>query len=168
MGIFTSTLRTALHNTFRYGQGTRDMAGEKGLTTEEFGWAMATNGLFIVLLQPLAVSWAERFTQARVLAEGLTVDAPRMRRNLESTGGLIVAEAVMMGLAPVLGRGEAHHVVHHACDVALAEGISLAAALARDATVSARLSAADIATLTDPAGYLGMAGAFVDRVLARV
>jgi MFS family permease len=40
----------------------------KGLTTEEFGWAMATNGLFIVLLQPLAVKWAERFTQARVLA----------------------------------------------------------------------------------------------------
>jgi len=123
--------------------------------------------------EPLAIGQAcllshGALAQARVLAEGLTVDAPRMRRNLESTGGLIVAEAVMMGLAPVLGRGEAHHVVHHACDVALAEGISLAAALARDATVSARLSAADIATLTDPAGYLGMAGTFVDRVLARV
>ena len=45
-------------------------------------------------------------------------------RNLEATGGLIVAEAVMMGLAPQLGRGEAHHVVKHACDVALAEAHS--------------------------------------------
>ena len=33
---FIVTLRRAVHNTFRYGQGTRDMAGENGLTTEQF------------------------------------------------------------------------------------------------------------------------------------
>lgn len=33
---FTKTLRLALHNTFRYGQGTRDMAGPTGFTTEDF------------------------------------------------------------------------------------------------------------------------------------
>lgn len=33
---FTQTLRTALHNTFRYGQGTRDMSGPSGFTTEDF------------------------------------------------------------------------------------------------------------------------------------
>jgi isocitrate dehydrogenase len=33
---FTKTLKSALHNTFRYGQGTRDMAGPSGLTTEDF------------------------------------------------------------------------------------------------------------------------------------
>lgn len=33
---YTTTLRLALHNTFRYGQGTRDMAGPTGYTTEEF------------------------------------------------------------------------------------------------------------------------------------
>ena len=33
---YTSTLRTALHNTFRYGQGTRDMSGPSGFTTEDF------------------------------------------------------------------------------------------------------------------------------------
>lgn len=33
---YTKTLRLALHNTFRYGQGTRDMAGPIGFTTEEF------------------------------------------------------------------------------------------------------------------------------------
>jgi len=104
---------------------------------------------------------------ARVLAEGLTVDAARMRRNLDSTGGLIVAEAVMMGLAPVMGRGEAHHVVHHACDVALAEGIPLATALLRDPQVADKLTPAEVERLTDPAGYLGAAEAFVDRVVAR-
>ena len=33
---FTKNLVKALHNTFRYGQGTRDMAGPSGLTTENF------------------------------------------------------------------------------------------------------------------------------------
>jgi hypothetical protein len=33
---FATTLRQALHNTFRYGQGTRDMCGPTGFTTEDF------------------------------------------------------------------------------------------------------------------------------------
>jgi len=104
--------------------------------------------------------------QARSIAEGMVVDAARMRRNLELTHGLIVAEAVMMGLAPHLGRGEAHHVVKHACDVALAEGIGLADALAREPAVTEKLDRVAIEHLTDPAGYLGSADAFIDRVVA--
>ena len=107
-------------------------------------------------------------SQARFIAEGLVVDAARMRRNVDATGGLIVSEAVMMGLAPVFGRGESHHIVNDACDLAIAEGIGLTAALMRDARVSAKLDEAAIARMTDPAAYLGSAGAFVDRVLARV
>lgn len=33
---FNETLRLSLHNTFRYGQGTRDMCGPTGFTTEDF------------------------------------------------------------------------------------------------------------------------------------
>jgi 3-carboxy-cis,cis-muconate cycloisomerase len=102
---------------------------------------------------------------AGAIAEGLVIDAQRMRRNLDLTGGLILAEAVMMGLAPHIGRGEAHHVVKHACDIALAEHIPLADALARDAGVASRLDRAAIERLTDPARYLGSADAFIDRVL---
>jgi 3-carboxy-cis,cis-muconate cycloisomerase len=105
---------------------------------------------------------------ARSIAEGMVVDAARMRRNLDATGGLIVAEAVMMGLAPKLGRGEAHHVVKHACDAALAEAIPLAAALRREAAVTAVLDDAAIARLVDPSAYLGSTDAFIDRVLAAV
>jgi len=103
--------------------------------------------------------------QALTIAEGMTVDTVRMRKNLDSTGGLIVAEAVMMGLAPVLGRGAAHDVVHHACDVALAEGISLAEALGREPAVT--LDPAAVARLTEPSNYLGACGVFIDRVRAR-
>lgn len=102
----------------------------------------------------------------KAIAQGMVVDAARMRANLDITHGLIVSEAVMMGLAPVLGRGEAHHVVKHACDVALTEGVSLADALERDPAVAARLDRAAIERLIDPANYLGSTQGFIDRVLA--
>jgi 3-carboxy-cis,cis-muconate cycloisomerase len=105
--------------------------------------------------------------QARFLAEGLQVDAARMRANLEATGGMIMGEAVMMGLAPVLGRAEAHHMVNDACDAVRAEGISLAAALSRIPAIAARLDATQVEAMTSPANYLGSAGAFTDRVVAR-
>lgn len=104
---------------------------------------------------------------ARAIAEGMVVDVARMRANLDLTGGLIVAEAVMMGLAPVLGREAAHHVVKDACDAALSERITLAEALARDPVVAARLDSGAIARLVDPSLYLGSTAAFIDRVLAR-
>lgn len=102
----------------------------------------------------------------RAIAEGLVVDAERMRANLDITHGLIVSEAVMMGLAPVLGRGEAHHVVKHACDLALSERISLADALERDPKVTAKLDRAAIERMIEPSNYLGSAQAFIERVLA--
>ena len=103
---------------------------------------------------------------ARSIAEGVVVDAARMRRNLEATGGMIMAEAVMMGLAPELGRESAHHAVKHACDTALAEGMGLADALEREREISGKLDRGAIERLTEPANYLGSAQAFTDRVLA--
>jgi 3-carboxy-cis,cis-muconate cycloisomerase len=123
--------------------------------------------------EPLAIPQALLLThgaldQARQIAQGMTVDGARMRRNLDATGGAIMAEAVMMGLAPKLGRGAAHDAVHHACDVALAERIPLAEALGRDEAVSSRLGPDAIGRITDPSTYLGSAGLFVDRVLERL
>ena len=71
--------------------------------------------------------------QARFMLEGLIVDAGRMRRNLDLTGGLIVAEAVMMALAQHTGRQAAHDIVYGACRAALDKGTTLLAELERDA-----------------------------------
>jgi 3-carboxy-cis,cis-muconate cycloisomerase len=102
----------------------------------------------------------------RAIADGIVVDAPRMRANLGITRGLIVSEAVMMGLAPLLGRSEAHHAVKHACDTALAENISLADVLERDREIASRLDRKAIENLIDPANYLGSTQAFIDRLIA--
>jgi 3-carboxy-cis,cis-muconate cycloisomerase len=103
-----------------------------------------------------------------VLAEGLTVDAPKMRRNLDLHEGLIMAEAVMMALAEAIGRDTAHHVVQEACDRAIERKRPLAEMLAEDSAVKPHLDRAALDRLTDPASYLGECDAVVDRVLARV
>ena len=55
-----------------------------------------------------------------------------MAENLDISRGLIVAEAVMMGLAPQIGRQEAHDVVYDSCRLANEKGITLADALSAD------------------------------------
>ncbi len=104
--------------------------------------------------------------QARFLLAGLIVDEERMRRNLGLSKGLIVAEAVMMGLAPHTGRQEAHDLVYAACRIVNQSGGTLAEALAKDPAITAHLTPAEIERLTDPVHYLGMAPQMVDRALA--
>ena len=111
---------------------------------------------------------AGAMAHALAIASGMTIDAARMRRNLDLGGGLIMAEAVSTGLAPVMGRAAAHHALQRVSDRAIAEGKTLAQALRDDAEVRAHLSDEQIDRLTDPAAYLGSAGAFVDRVVARI
>lgn len=105
--------------------------------------------------------------QARFALGGLIVDGDRMRANLGISRGLIVAEAVMMGLAPSIGRQAAHDVVYDACRDANETGASLADALARIPAVTRHFDRATIDRLTDPANYLGVAPQMVDRALAR-
>jgi 3-carboxy-cis,cis-muconate cycloisomerase len=104
--------------------------------------------------------------QARFLLGGLCVDAGRMAENLAMTHGLIVAEAVMMGLAPYTGRTEAHDLVYDACRAALEAGRPLLEVLLQTPAVAGPRGAERLRQLTDPANYLGAAPAMVDRLLA--
>lgn len=105
--------------------------------------------------------------QAKTLLAGLVVDPDAMRRNLACTRGLVMAEAVMMGLAPVLGRQRAHDEVYAACRDALGSGEHLLDALLRRPAVAGAVPRERLAALCEPPNYLGSAGAMVDRVLAR-
>jgi 3-carboxy-cis,cis-muconate cycloisomerase len=104
--------------------------------------------------------------QAKFALGGLIVDEAQLAKNLDISRGLIVAEAVMMGLAPQLGRQEAHDVVYDACRRANEQHISLKDALSADPNVTSRIDGATIERLTSPGNYLGLAPQMVDRVLA--
>ncbi|GAA4163738.1 3-carboxy-cis,cis-muconate cycloisomerase [Phytohabitans flavus] len=87
----------------------------------------------------------------------LRADTARMRANLDLTGGALLAERVSAALAPKVGASEAHDLVREA----VASGRPLAEALA------GHLDPDQLASLLDPASYVGAAPALTDRALKR-
>jgi len=104
--------------------------------------------------------------QTEFMMGGLIVDPVRMAKNLGMTHGLIVAEAVMMGLAPHTGRNEAHDLVYDACRKAIENDRPLYDVLLEVPEVAGPLGPEALKALTDPANYLGAAQAMIDCVLA--
>ena len=104
--------------------------------------------------------------QTRFVLEGLEVDPAAMRRNLDLTHGLVMSEAVMMGLGPHIGREYAHDLVYDICRAAVEQRRPLLDLLAENPQISKHLDRAALARLCDPANYLGQSGVMVDRVLA--
>ena len=111
------------------------------------------------------ITTAGSLSQARELLDGLEVDTDRMRANLDITSGLIVSEAVMMELAPHMGRQVAHDVVYDACRDAVQQNKSLYEILSKMAQITDALPDEEIRAMCDPANYTGLAGEMVDRML---
>jgi len=100
------------------------------------------------------------------IAEGLEADVIRMRANLDTTRGLIMAESVTFALAEKLGKSEAHHLVEAASKKAVAEKKALRDVLAGDPKVTQQLDAKKIADLFEPMSYQGVSQTMIDRLLA--
>ncbi len=97
------------------------------------------------------------------LMSGLVVDADRMRRNLDLTGGLVTAERIAYAAAPRVGLVAARRVVEHAAARAGSEGVAFRQALADSEGLGLTLD--EIDALLDPATGLESAAALVERVL---
>src|SRR5204863_5905751 len=106
--------------------------------------------------------------QARFVVSGLEVDARRMREVLDITNGLVVSEAVMMGLGRYLGREYAHDLVYDICREAIRQKRPLLDLLAENNEITKHLGRAELTRLCDPANYLGQSRVMVDRVLESV
>jgi 3-carboxy-cis,cis-muconate cycloisomerase len=116
-----------------------------------------------------AVNGALAYTGGAVAAlreslRHLEVRPERMRRNLDAGGGLVMAEAVTTALVEAgLGRDEAHGLVRGVAT----QGRSFREAVLGEPRIADALGAEGVDRALDPASYLGSAGAFVDRALAR-
>ncbi|MFZ0094011.1 MAG: 3-carboxy-cis,cis-muconate cycloisomerase [Pseudolabrys sp.] len=108
---------------------------------------------------------AGALAQTRFLVEGLQVNEKKMRENLDITKGLIMSEAVMMGLGADLGRNKAHDLVYDICRDVVKTGRPLIDLLAENKEISKHADRKKLEKLVDPANYLGVAGEMVDRVL---
>ncbi|MGY6564104.1 MAG: class-II fumarase/aspartase family protein [Halomonadaceae bacterium] len=107
-------------------------------------------------------------SQSLDILRDLDVDAAQMRVNLNLCGGLLMAEAVMMGVAPIIGRNEAHNLVFAAAGRANDAGKTLREIIIQDEALMRHLSLERLDELLDPANYTGSAGAMVDQVLAKL
>lgn len=104
--------------------------------------------------------------QALQVIPGLQVDAERMAINLQSTKGLVLAEAVSIALAQRIGRDAAHHLVEQCCRRAVEQGAHLRQVLGETPQVSEQFSSDELDRLLDPAHYLGQARHWVERAVA--
>ena len=100
--------------------------------------------------------------------QGLKLDPQRMRKNLDLSGGLIMAEAVMLSLGATLGRQHAHDVVYDAAQAAFVENKAFGDVLSTDPRVTERLDSADIAKLMDPTEYCGLSAMLAREAVQRV
>jgi 3-carboxy-cis,cis-muconate cycloisomerase len=106
--------------------------------------------------------------EARGLAEGLVVNADRMRQNLDATQGLLFADAVAARLAPSLGRNRAHEIVEQAADQVRTSGSSLLDVLKTDPELSRDVPDDVLSAAFDLGPSVEAAAAWVDRALAEV
>lgn len=97
--------------------------------------------------------------------QGFEVNVEHMQQNLECTNGLIMAEAVMMALAPKIGRLTAHHVVEAACKTAVAQNQHLSQVVSQLDEVKAQFSQDEIVEIFKPENYLGNIQQQIDAVL---
>jgi 3-carboxy-cis,cis-muconate cycloisomerase len=96
---------------------------------------------------------------------GLEVDAAQMLRNIDMTNGLVMSEAVMMGLGPYIGREYAHDLVYDICREAIKQKRHLLDLLAEHPKINKHVTREQLVGFCNPMNNLGQAGVMVDSVL---
>jgi adenylosuccinate lyase len=80
---------------------------------------------------------------------------------------VIAAEAVMMDLAPCLGRQKAHDVVYEACKSAIENNRNLLDVLQETPALDGILTPEKLANLCGPLQYMGASQMMVDQIVKR-
>jgi 3-carboxy-cis,cis-muconate cycloisomerase len=119
-----------------------------------------------IVLPEIFMLAAGALAQTRFVVEGLQVNEKKMRENIFITKGLIMSEAVMMGLGDKMGRNYAHDVVYDICRDVVKTGRPLIDLLEENEEIKKHADRKALEKMVDPANYLGVAGEMVDRVLA--
>jgi adenylosuccinate lyase len=131
--------------------------GEDDHRQGETAWSFAPE---VCLLMGAQLELSQR------LLATLVVKPENMRGNLERSGGVVLSEAVMMALAQRIGRDRAHALVLRVSREARARKVPFREAVAAHPGVRRLLSPRRLAAALDYRNSLGLAGHFVDEVLA--
>lgn len=124
----------------------------------------ATSGWQIewLTLPQMVILTTAALNKSVFLSENLAVDTAQMRRNVTASNGLIIAEALNLALAPVMGRTESKHIISAACTIAQKQTRHLVDVVREQIGASISL---DWERLRSEASYLGASNTFIDQVL---
>ena len=113
-------------------------------------------------LAEIAILGASLVEGCARLVEGLTVDTAAMQRNLDASGGLILSEAIMMELAPLIGRHKAHDLLYDVAMERVRTGRPFVELLSKHKLLAPHVAKLDLQRLLDPRAYLGDAISMAD------
>lgn len=114
-----------------------------------------------ILVDDILVKMTNVFTNLVVFPEN-------MKKNLESSQGLIMAESVMMALTKKgIGRQEAHEILRSSAMKTAQEKLTFKEALLENETVSNNLSKAELEKALDPKNYTGCAIDIVENIVKK-
>ena len=127
----------------------------------------------------LANSSSERFTlsHSMILLDDIlakcdrvmskcVVDAERMKTNIESQNGLVMAEKMMLALVDSgMHRDNAHEVLRSASMIAVAEGRHLREVCGENSEITDAFDSDTLDSLFDPMSHLGVSGEIVDEAI---
>lgn len=139
----------------------------EAMVRQDEGDAAATN-VTDVLVPDFCVLALSTLNALADLLCHIQPDVERMRTNLDATGGMISSEAVMMELGRVLGRGQAHHILHEATANALRNGSTFATEVAAHPDLAELSKDLDLSDLLDPANYRGDVADIISRIVASI
>lgn len=120
------------------------------------------------VVREISVKSESNLITVKALLEQLEVNRAAMRRNLDRSHGFIMAQRVAFALSPTLGKDEADALLHAIIGKAMVRKVDFRQALLDDPTVSKLLTPAKVEELLEPEGYLGLAKAEVEAVIAHV
>ena len=172
--------------------GSSTMAQKKNPITSEnvCGLARVVRGFVTPMFESqvlwherdLSNSSAERFILPHVFAlvddmlykmndvfANISINRERMKANIESAKGLIMAEPVMMRMTEKgIGRQDAHEIVREASMIASSKGEHLLDVLLRCKKLKGVMTAKEIRDAMDPANYVGGSPKIVDNMVSAV
>lgn len=136
------------------------------MVRQDEGDAVASH-IMDYILPEASVFGASALSALQELLQGMQVHPERMHETLQASGGLIMAESIMMLLAEDIGRNHAHELVHGAATECAEQGTQFLPTLRRHLD-SAGIDAAVVTEqLLDPKQYLGEIPALIDQVVDR-
>lgn len=127
----------------------------------------ANNKMMSEAVDTVCIAAYEITVDLKTLLAGLELHPERMVKNLQQTKGLIVAEHVMMTLAPVVGRQKAHDALHEAAHKAVKNNRNIYDVLAAEHIINENLSEEALRSSLDPTNYTGHCVQITEECIVR-